>query len=259
VDNDCTITLFHLINYCVDQWNILPSRNTVSRALKEFHFTIKRVSLIPERRLNEENVVKRYEYARIMFPLFNSEPEKIFFLDEVGFKVSMRRSYGWSESGTRSNVVVPALNSRNISVCATIGYNCRILYWKGLDHAFNGGDFVSYLQDLFRIFTDNDITGVTLVMDNVAFHKIQVVQELARNAHIRIMYLPPYSPFLNPIEELFAKWKVMIRAASPRDEGHLRELIDQTHERITVADCQGFYRHAYSYFDRCLTREPISN
>ncbi|KAI5154734.1 hypothetical protein ENBRE01_3459 [Enteropsectra breve] len=96
-------------------------------------------------------------------------------------------------------------------------------------------------------------------MDNVSFHGNQAVKDcIIRNGH-SYMYLPPYSPFLNSIENMFSKWKEYIRQEEPQDETHLLELISTGANLITYNDCQEFYRHMFSYLTRCLNNEVIED
>ncbi|KAI5151222.1 hypothetical protein ENBRE01_1981 [Enteropsectra breve] len=80
-------------------------------------------------------------------------------------------------------------------------------------------------------------------MDNVPFHKRSEVGEEIRTAGYNILYLPPYSPFLNLIENMFSKWKQFIRARNPVSEEGLLELIDQGAILISNENCAGFFRH----------------
>jgi transposase len=94
-------------------------------------------------------------------------------------------------------------------------------------------------------------------MDNVAFHKTIAVRSQIEQAGHQVLYLPPYSPFLNPIEQLFSKWKNIVWAQRPQNETHLFELIENGCQQITQEDCAGFYRHMIGMIIRCLNREAI--
>ncbi|KAI5154465.1 hypothetical protein ENBRE01_3387, partial [Enteropsectra breve] len=72
-------------------------------------------------------------------------------------------------------------------------------------------------------------------------------------------YLPPYSPFLNPIENMFAKWKQTVRRMRIQDEDDLIVAIQDGSRLISPADCNGFFRNMIGYLPRCLLKEEINN
>ena len=76
-------------------------------------------------------------------------------------------------------------------------------------------------------------------MDNAPFHKIHEVKRIVLARGHFIKYLPPYSLFLNPIENMFAAWKEYVRRARPTSEIHLMELIKHRSILITEEDCNG--------------------
>ena len=95
IDANCSITLDGIKNKLVEQYSIKPSLSTIDRTIRAFSYTLKRVSLIPERR-NETNTLQiRFNYAREFFTLLASDDgDNILFLDEVGFNISMRSKRG---------------------------------------------------------------------------------------------------------------------------------------------------------------------
>jgi hypothetical protein len=73
------------------------------------------------------------------------------------------------------------------------------------------------------------------------------------------MFLPPYSPFLNPIENKFSKWKQFVRYGSPNDEAELIELIRQGAGNISNDDCVAFYMNMFCFIIRSLNKVVIIN
>jgi transposase len=72
-----------------------------------------------------------------------------------------------------------------------------------------------------------------------------------------IQFLPPYSPFLNPIENMFSQWKEGVRKINPQNEAQLLEYIDKKFEYITGIHCRNYYNHMLSYIPRCRDGEEI--
>ena len=85
--------------------------------------------------------------------------------------------------------------------------------------------------------------GQVVVMDNLAAHKGARVRELLEERGCEVVYLPPYSPDLNPIEQAFAKLKAMLRRAESRTREALIEAMGAALSAITAQDASGFFRH----------------
>jgi transposase len=85
--------------------------------------------------------------------------------------------------------------------------------------------------------------GQVVVMDNLAAHKVAAVRALVEAAGCRLVYLPPYSPDLSPIEPMWSKLKQALRTTGARAVEALGEAIDAALATITAADCEGYFRH----------------
>lgn len=110
-----------------------------------------------------------------------------------------------------------------------------------LDGPMNGRAFLAYTQQfLAPALREGDI----LVMDNLAAHKTTGVRETVAARGASVLYLPPYSPDLNPIEMAFAKLKALLRAAEPRTIDALWRAIGNLLDRFTPAQCRNMLRHA---------------
>lgn len=117
LDNDCSVTCSMIENRLASERQKSVSERTVCRYISSFNYSIKRVSNVLERRNDPRNIETRYEYALDFAQL---DEDKIFFLDETGLQINMRRIYGRSLRGQRANKRVPQLRSKNISVSAAI-------------------------------------------------------------------------------------------------------------------------------------------
>jgi len=82
-----------------------------------------------------------------------------------------------------------------------------------------------------------------MVMGNLCVHKGERVRQLAENAGFELIYLSPYSPDLNSIEEAFAKLKALLRRAGTRTREALVEAMGRALEAVTVSDARGFFEH----------------
>jgi transposase len=177
-------------------------------------------------------------------------------LDEVGFSVAMRARRGRSLRGTRAVQTVPALRTRNISVCCTMNI-AGIYYYSAQTRPYNGVFFVAYIRNLLEKLAADNIVGAMLIMDNVAFHRSAQVGALVEASGHRLLFLAPYSPFLNPIENMFAKWKEFVRRENAENEEILIRLIENGARLISEHDCAAFYMHMVTFLDKCRNMEEI--
>ena len=90
----------------------------------------------------------------------------------------------------------------------------------------NGEDFKEYLLNLRTICTNKRIENPTFIMDNARIHHYTSLKDIVEELGINILYLPPYSPFLNPIENVFSKWKNYIASSNALNEEQLMNSID---------------------------------
>lgn len=257
IDEDCTLTLKKIKEKIFEEFDVCVSIPTLARVISGFNYSLKRISVIPQRR-NEPDVINaRHEYAQrfISLPSRYSE-ESVIFIDEVGFNVSMRAGKGRSLIGKPANKIVTNVRSRNISICCAINKHGIIAY-KSQIMAYNTVSFCGFISDLIENLRIRNINSAVFVMDNVRFHKSDDVLRNVENAGYEIMFLPPYSPFLNPIENMFSKWKEFSKRANPRCESELMLSITNGKDLITATDCEGYFRNMHSYMLKCLNSEAI--
>ena len=101
--------------------------------------------------------------------------------------------------------------------------------------------FTACLQQVLRPCLQ---PGDTLILDNLATHKIQRVGQFLAKHGVGLCYLPPHSPDLNPIELAFAKLKAHLRQAAARTLDELQSAVATSLDRFSSADCKAFFRHA---------------
>jgi len=104
-----------------------------------------------------------------------------------------------------------------------------------------GDAFLAYIEQFLAPVL---VPGQILVMDNLKCHKVPGVRKAIEASGASVMYLPPYSPDLNPIEQLFAKLKALLRRAEPRTKPELDTAIADSLDRIGLKDCRNFIHNA---------------
>jgi transposase len=129
VDSDCTLTLKQLVQKCFTEWQLVCGRSTVDRSLKEFYYTFKRTTPVPERRNTPQTIEKRYEYA-LKYNEMMADKDKMFFIDETGVQIWSRAKYGRAVKGLRAVKRVKAIRSRNYSIATAMNMNSLSTYLK---------------------------------------------------------------------------------------------------------------------------------
>jgi len=259
ISENCSLTLNEIRNRLLHKYSIEVGVTCIHNALESFSYTLKRVSLIPIKRNNAATIEARSEYAREFYSLISIEDgSDIYFVDEVGVNISMRSRRGRAPKGQAAVHVVPGLRSKNISLCCAMSKQ-GMLHYKKVCGAFNRVSFAEFLDDIFEKFREMRVTNRILVMDNVPFHKCTEVRQRIVDEGHRVHLLPPYSPFLNPIENLFSQWKQLIRNSNAKNEQELLIAIDDSLGRISVTHCTNYYLHMLKMLPRCIAREEITD
>lgn len=167
------------------------------------------------------------------------DPGHLVFLDETGVTTNMARTRGRSPQGVRLIGKVPH-GHWNVSTFVAGLRSDGIVAPLVTDGAMNGEIFLAYVeQSLVRTLRAGDI----VVMDNLAVHKVAGVRAAIEGAGATLLYLPPYSPDLNPIEMAFSKLKALLRKAAERTVEGLWERIGRLLDEFTAAECRNFLAH----------------
>ena len=155
------------------------------------------------------------------------DPRRLVFIDETWAKTNMTRTHGRSLRGERLVAKVLHGRWRTPTFIAALRHD-RITAPIVLDQPINGETFRAYVeQALIPTLAPGDV----VVLDNLGSHKGKAVRQAIRKAGAHLLFLPPYSPDLNPIEQMFAKLKTLLRKADERT-------IDATWKRIgSLLDC----------------------
>ena len=166
------------------------------------------------------------------------DPKHLIFLDESGVNLDMTRLYARGPHNQRVTDHVPLNTPTTTTVLSSIRINKDLKYT-----VYQGGTtaakFKNYLE---KILIPSISPGDIVVMDNMRSHHAGVVTELLKKENIDYLYLPPYSPDLNPIEKLWSKMKISLRKAKIRTESALSNGIQAALREITPQDCKGWYR-----------------
>jgi transposase len=170
-------------------------------------------------------------------------PAALVFIDETWAKTNMTRSRGRAERGKRLIGSVPHGHWHTSTFIAGLRQD-GLLAPAVFEGAINGAMFEAYVE---QVLVPTLRPGDVVVMDNLGSHKSRAVRAAIERAGARLLYLPPYSPDLNPIEQAFAKLKALLRKAALRKVTELWKHLGDLTASFTPDECRNFLRHA-GYF-----------
>lgn len=165
------------------------------------------------------------------------DPRRFVFLDETGAKTNMTRAFARSRKGERAVDYAPHGHWNTTTLIAGITLDCAIAPMV-LDGPMDTLAFEAYLK---HVLIPELPTGSIVVMDNLSSHKSRRVGVLLRDAGAELIYLPPYSPDFNPIEQMWSKVKSYLRSAKARTQDDLYQAIAGALSTISPNDTRGFF------------------
>ena len=182
---------------------------------------------------------KRQEWKVIQLGL---NPKKLVFLDETGAKTNMTRLYGRAPIGKRLVDRTPHGHYVNNTYICGLRHD-RIVAPHAFVGAMNAARFVEYIE---TILLPTLRKGDMVVMDNLSVHIDGRVKPLIESKGAKLLYLPAYSPDLNPIELSFSKLKSLLRKEKIRDVPTLQKFLRESGNLFTKKECQNYFKH-YGY------------
>jgi len=186
---------------------------------------------------------ERDEFLRAAWRLFVAgkvNAERLVFVDEMGTNVSLSPLYGWSRRGERAFGSTPRNWGKNLTLLASITVVEGIGPCLAVEGTTTRVVFEAYLE---RALAPSLRPGQVVVMDNLSAYKGGRVREIIESRGCELLYLPPYSPDLNPIEEAFSKVKGLMRRAEARTRAGLVEVMGRALDAVTARDARGFFEH----------------
>ena len=164
------------------------------------------------------------------------DPARFVFLDETGATTNMIRRYGRAPKGVRLVDAAPFGHWKTTTFVAGLRQS-GIIAPLVLDGPMTGAAFRAYVEQMLAPSLGR---GDVVVMDNLAAHKVSGIREAIRAVGASILYLPPYSPDLNPIEQFFAKLKALLRKAAARTKEALWTTIGRLLDQYSPAECVNY-------------------
>jgi transposase len=165
------------------------------------------------------------------------DAKRLVFVDEMGTNTSLAPLYGWSRRGLRAHLKTPRNWGKNVTLLASITQE-GMGPCLAVEGATTKVTFETYLE---HVLAPTLRPGQVVVMDNLSAHKGGRVKEIVERRGCELLYLPPYSPDFNPIEQAFSKVKALVRRAEARTRAALIEALGQALSAVTARDTRGFF------------------
>jgi putative transposase len=168
------------------------------------------------------------------------EPARLVFIDETWAKTNMTPRRGWGPRGRRLRAKAPQARWKTMTFLAALRHDRIDAPWL-LDGPINGEAFRHYVEtQLVPTLRPGDI----VILDNLGSHKGRAVRHAIRSAGAKLLFLPKYSPDLNPIEQVFAKLKHLLRKAAARTFDAITQTIGQLLGSFTPQECVNYFRNS---------------
>jgi transposase len=192
-------------------------------------------SLHATERDTEDNRQKRKVHLQAIGSI---PPEDLIYVDESGVSTQMTRLYARARKGQRIRDRVPGGHWKILTILGAMDHN-GMLATMTVESATDGDVFLAFLD---QVLCPKLRAGHVVVMDNLSAHKVDGVRERIETCGASLLYLPPYSPDLNPIEKAWSKLKARLRALAARAMPQLEHATAQALQTITPQNAKAWLR-----------------
>lgn len=163
---------------------------------------------------------------------------RLLFVDETGARTDLTRRYGRSPIGERARDSAPQGHWNTTTLLSAMGAEGAVAPLL-LDGPIDQEAFVAWIEQFLAPCLQE---GDVVVMDNLSAHKAAAVAEMIGRRGARLLYLPPYSPDLNPIEKMWSKIKALLRGAKARTREALQHAVAQALSAVSTNDIVGWFK-----------------
>lgn len=168
------------------------------------------------------------------------DARRLVFVDESGFHTSMTRPRSRAPRGERAYGKVPRNRGKNQTLIASITLEGGMGEAVSIEGATDAPVFETYVEKFLAPTLE---AGQVVVLDGLGAHRTERVKELVEGQGADLLFLPSYSPDLNPIGEAFSKIKSIVRKAAARARGALDEAMGEALGAVTLEDVAGWFSH----------------
>lgn len=242
--------------------------------------TLKKLHIVPAQRNSVSTKIKRRDYALEFMHIRDEQTFSPVFIDETGWSLLCRQSRGRAPMGVRANLIVPMGHCQHLNMCAAISPVIGWIYHQLYEQSFRKETFLQFVRSLLDFLNvSHPAIRFCFIADNARIHSpvdLNALFLLPEYSRHRFLFLPPYSPVLNPIENAFSCLKAHVKAelalrnnellaieSMPRGTkgaakmALLRELAQHSIPSVSAFECSHWYEHCCSYLGKCISMEDI--
>ncbi|MFD2189408.1 IS630 family transposase [Pistricoccus aurantiacus] len=230
------ITLAEIAQHLRDERDVVASPTTIWRFFDRRRITYKKTAHASEQQ-RDDVAQARQDWRCWQTAL---DPRRLVFIDETATSTRMARQRGRARRGERCQASIPYGHWKTTTFVGGLRLNGMTAPLV-LDGPMDGEAFRAYIE---QRLVPTLAPGDWVVMDNLPAHKVKGVREAIKEAGASLLYLPPYSPDFNPIEQAFAKLKALLRGAAIRTLPALWDAIGEVISRVSPTECRHYFRAA---------------
>ena len=231
------LTLEALSRRLAAERGVRADPSTLSRFFRREGVTFKKKTLHASEQDRPDVARRRAQWRRYQARI---DPRRLVFIDETWAKTNMIRTHGRAARGRRLVDKAPCGRWRTLTVLAALRHD-RIDAPCVFTGPINGARFRAYVdQALVPTLKPGDV----VIMDNLGSHKGKAVRQAICGAGARLLFLPKYSPDLNPIEQVFAKLKASLRTAAERTTDTVITRLGTVFDAFSPQECANYLRYA---------------
>jgi transposase len=188
-----------------------------------------------------ERDTRRVQQARAGYQeeLTRLELQRLKFVDESGVNLALTRLFGRAPVGERALGSVPRNYGPHVTLLGALGVS-GLTALRTVEGATDGDVFLAFVEP---VLCPTLVPGDWVVMDNLSAHKVTGVRQAMERCGAQLLYLPPYSPDLSPLERCWSKLKAVLRGLEARTRDALEAAILQALDTITPSDALGWFAH----------------
>jgi len=283
IDKKPSLTLDEIMDGLSAQFMDLSiSKTAVYNFMKEkCRISLKKAHFHSAERNSSENIERRYKWIKRWMETDMDYLSNCIFIDEAAFHINMKRNVAWSKIGSRAEVVIPKTRAKTTTILGAISpygvINVKVRKPRAvkqnkkrksgggkavINTQSRGGTvtghYFNFICDTMDILDKHEeFKDCYIVMDNAPIHKNADIEKEINRRGYGCVYLPPYSPELNPIKQFWSVCKSKMKREELLQEETLSSRIRDACNSILLSDLKGFCRYSMTRFEDCLNRRHI--
>ncbi|WP_217805733.1 IS630 family transposase, partial [Roseovarius sp. A-2] len=236
IEQDGDITMPELSAALFDVTRVRAHPNAIGKFLRKLGYTYKK-SLVATERHRAKVRRQREDWFKHRIPAVSKHPERVVFIDETSVKTNLTRQRGWAPCGNRLIMDAPFGSWGTQTFIAGLSADAMIAPWV-IKGAMDGAAFAAYVE---KVLVPELSAGTVVILDNLATHKNVEAEKAMRRAGCWFLFLPPYSPDLNPIEMAFSKLKAHLRRIGARTFTDMFNAIADICDLYSPEECWNYF------------------